>query len=171
MPGEPKTIGRYEVKRVLGHGAMGLVYLAFDPLLKRPLAIKTVREFGPDAESTLARFQPDLLRHPGWYREAICAEAWLIKGDWELSHGQPANASLAQAKTLADTALQANPQAGAIQALQGLVRLLELKLNPSQAPALRRLAQERLRLAQKLSGSSELCRRLEVGLHAYPGGR
>ena len=52
MPGEPKTIGRYEVQRELGHGAMGVVYLAFDPLLKRPLAIKTVREFGADAEST-----------------------------------------------------------------------------------------------------------------------
>lgn len=69
MPGEPHRIGRYEVKRELGHGAMGVVYLAFDPLLKRPLAIKTVREFGPDAESTLVRFQREAeisarLNHP-----------------------------------------------------------------------------------------------------------
>lgn len=69
MPGEPHRIGRYEVKRELGHGAMGVVYLAFDPLLKRLLAIKTVREFGPDAESTLVRFQREAeisarLNHP-----------------------------------------------------------------------------------------------------------
>ena len=69
MPGEPHRIGRYEVKRELGHGAMGVVYLAFDPLLKRLLAVKTVREFGPDAESTLVRFQREAeisarLNHP-----------------------------------------------------------------------------------------------------------
>jgi serine/threonine-protein kinase len=69
MPGEPKKIGRYEVSRVLGHGAMGVVYLAFDPLLKRPLAIKTVREFGSDPEASLLRFQREAeisarLSHP-----------------------------------------------------------------------------------------------------------
>jgi serine/threonine-protein kinase len=69
MPSEPKTIGRYEVKRVLGHGAMGTVYLAFDPLLKRPLAIKTVREFDADLDSALVRFQREAeisarLNHP-----------------------------------------------------------------------------------------------------------
>jgi serine/threonine-protein kinase len=69
MPSEPKTIGRYEVKRVLGHGAMGTVYLAFDPLLKRPLAIKTVREFDADLDSALLRFQREAeisarLNHP-----------------------------------------------------------------------------------------------------------
>ena len=69
MPGEPKAIGRYEVKRVLGHGAMGIVFLAFDPLLKRPLAIKTVRDAGADQESTLLRFQREAqisarLNHP-----------------------------------------------------------------------------------------------------------
>ena len=69
MPGEPRRIGRYEVRRVIGQGAMGMVYLAFDPLLKRPLAIKVVREFGADLESTLLRFQREAeisarLNHP-----------------------------------------------------------------------------------------------------------
>ena len=69
MPGEPRTIGRYEVQHELGHGAMGVVYLAFDPLLKRPLAIKTVRDLGGDIEATLARFQREAevsarLNHP-----------------------------------------------------------------------------------------------------------
>jgi serine/threonine-protein kinase len=68
-PSEPKTIGRYEVKRLLGHGAMGMVYLAFDPLLKRLLAVKTVRDFDADVASTLLRFQREAeisarLNHP-----------------------------------------------------------------------------------------------------------
>jgi len=69
MRSDPKTIGRYEVIRVLGHGAMGVVYLAFDPLLKRPLAIKTVRDSGVGARPSLTRFQREAeisarLNHP-----------------------------------------------------------------------------------------------------------
>lgn len=36
----PQKIGRYEVERLLGHGGMAVVYLARDPLMKRPVAIK-----------------------------------------------------------------------------------------------------------------------------------
>jgi serine/threonine protein kinase len=36
----PQQIGRYVVERVLGKGAFGKVYLARDPLLERPVAIK-----------------------------------------------------------------------------------------------------------------------------------
>lgn len=41
---EPSRFGRYEVKRVLGEGQMGTVYLAKDPLIGRPVAIKVIRE-------------------------------------------------------------------------------------------------------------------------------
>jgi serine/threonine protein kinase/formylglycine-generating enzyme required for sulfatase activity len=36
----PEHIGRYHVERILGHGGFGLVYLAHDDQLRRPVAIK-----------------------------------------------------------------------------------------------------------------------------------
>jgi eukaryotic-like serine/threonine-protein kinase len=40
---EPKSLGRYEIRGVLGKGAMGLVYDGYDAKLKRRVAIKTIR--------------------------------------------------------------------------------------------------------------------------------
>ena len=37
------TVGRYEILKELGQGAMGVVYLARDPKIQRHLAIKTIR--------------------------------------------------------------------------------------------------------------------------------
>ncbi|HSF16865.1 MAG TPA: TonB family protein [Vicinamibacteria bacterium] len=44
MQGEiPKRIDRYEILEAIGFGAMGAVYKAFDPIIKRPVAVKTLR--------------------------------------------------------------------------------------------------------------------------------
>src|SRR5512134_953087 len=70
----PATIGRYQITGSLGYGAMGAVYKAFDPLIKRPLAIKTVRldipRSSPQYLSFIDRFQHEAqisgtLSHPG----------------------------------------------------------------------------------------------------------
>jgi formylglycine-generating enzyme required for sulfatase activity/tRNA A-37 threonylcarbamoyl transferase component Bud32 len=78
-----KTIGRYQVKRWLAAGAMGEIYEAHDPVIDRPVAIKTVRreliERG-DADVWLARFQHEVraagrLQHPNIVMVHDCGEA------------------------------------------------------------------------------------------------
>jgi serine/threonine-protein kinase len=56
----PAKIGRYEVRELLGEGAFGRVFLAFDPRLNRPVAIKLPK---PDG------FTDDM-------RERFVREAW-----------------------------------------------------------------------------------------------
>ena len=38
----PTKLGRYEIQSEIGHGAMGVVYKASDPVLDRIVAIKTI---------------------------------------------------------------------------------------------------------------------------------
>ncbi len=40
----PKRIGKYEIIREVGKGAMGVVYEGYDPLIKRKVAVKTARK-------------------------------------------------------------------------------------------------------------------------------
>ncbi|ASW03518.1 serine/threonine-protein kinase [Paraburkholderia aromaticivorans] len=51
----PRQVGRYQVERVLGRGAMSTVYLATDPHIQRQVALKTIRaELLNDAHGTAA---------------------------------------------------------------------------------------------------------------------
>ena len=57
----PSAIGRYEIKRLLGSGAMGSVYLAEDPRIKRKVAVKVVKmdamNSDADRQEYMLRFQ------------------------------------------------------------------------------------------------------------------
>jgi serine/threonine protein kinase len=44
----PSSLGRYQIQSELGHGAMGTVYRALDPVLERTVAIKTLNPDLPD---------------------------------------------------------------------------------------------------------------------------
>jgi len=57
---DPTRLGKYEITGVLGKGAMGVVYQGFDPLIERPVAIKTIRKDTLDADllpQFMARFK------------------------------------------------------------------------------------------------------------------
>jgi class 3 adenylate cyclase/tRNA A-37 threonylcarbamoyl transferase component Bud32 len=54
------TIGKYELRREVGRGAMGIVYEGWDPAIERRVAVKVIRQDQLDsaeAEEILARFQ------------------------------------------------------------------------------------------------------------------
>ena len=70
----PKRLGKYDITGVLGEGAMGVVYMGFDPDIRRPVALKTIRRQltdGSDFAATIsARFRNEAqaagrLAHPG----------------------------------------------------------------------------------------------------------
>ena len=54
---QPEKFGRYEVIKVLGQGAMGLVYKAVDPVIERAVAIKVIQANPGLGEVELERMQ------------------------------------------------------------------------------------------------------------------
>src|SRR3989304_4409607 len=65
----PLNFGKFEILADLGQGAMGKVYRAHDPILDRPVALKTVSPALLTGKDPLARFQREAraaarLQHP-----------------------------------------------------------------------------------------------------------
>ena len=60
--GVPTTLGRYQVLKELGRGAMGVVYLGKDPTIQRSVAIKTMRLDDIDKEEELKEFRDRFFR-------------------------------------------------------------------------------------------------------------
>lgn len=66
----PEQVGPYRVERELGRGSFGVVYLAFDPDLRRSVAVKLLHTGRLDQPEALRRFQREAcaiarLQHPG----------------------------------------------------------------------------------------------------------
>lgn len=64
----PRTLGRFQLKRLPGHGGFGKVYLAFDPQLERNVAIKVLTAAG-NSPIRIQRFMLEAksaarLKHP-----------------------------------------------------------------------------------------------------------
>ena len=72
MSEPPVKLGKYELRRELGRGAMGVVYEAFDPSIERIVALKTIRRDqleGAEGQDVIGRFQREAkaagrLNHP-----------------------------------------------------------------------------------------------------------
>ena len=82
-------LGKYEIRRELGRGAMGVVYEAYDPMIKRRVALKTIRPdqlTGERPEDVVARFRREAqaagrLSHPNIVLIYDCDEddgTWFI---------------------------------------------------------------------------------------------
>jgi serine/threonine protein kinase len=69
----PQQVGKYEVLDILGRGGMGIVYLGYDRVIDRRIAIKAIRKdilAAADSQEVMARFQREAmaagrLAHPG----------------------------------------------------------------------------------------------------------
>jgi hypothetical protein len=84
------VVGKYERLDVLGHGTSGVVYLAWDTLLRRQVALKEIRVDGVDLERVLDEARVlDRLRHPHIVRvNGVDQIDGMVLIDMELIAGQ-----------------------------------------------------------------------------------
>ena len=69
QPAVPRTLGKYEVRRLLGKGSMGMVFLGYDPGLERHVAIKIMGSASVSDARMRERFEREAkavarLKHP-----------------------------------------------------------------------------------------------------------
>jgi TonB family protein len=104
-PPRPKRFGRYVVEDEIGDGAMGRVYRCADPLMKRPVAVKTVKSeylTRETAEEYLRRFRREAqaagrLSHPNIVAIFDVGETWFVM---EYLEGRTLSSLLAERRKL-----------------------------------------------------------------------
>ena len=68
----PATFGQYRMQKLLGHGAMGEVYLADDETLGRQVALKVPRKSVFERPDSLARFHREARAYAKLRHQNIC---------------------------------------------------------------------------------------------------
>jgi eukaryotic-like serine/threonine-protein kinase len=92
----PMSIGRYEVRSLLGEGAMGCVYRAFDPVRRVEVAVKTLKEPFASDPRVLERFRREAdvvsrFAHPGLVAVDEVGEGYFVQ---EVVEGESLEARL-----------------------------------------------------------------------------
>jgi len=70
--GLPRELGRYRLEKVLGEGAMGMVYLALDKTLHRRVALKIPKFKGEDDADQIKRFHREARAAAALHHRNIC---------------------------------------------------------------------------------------------------
>jgi serine/threonine-protein kinase len=110
----PERVGRYEVRGLVGEGAMGRVYRAYDPRMGREVAVKTLKAPFATNERALLRLKREaevvgLFSHPSLLPVFDVGRDYIVQ---ELAEGESLAARLARAGAL--PALDALPILSAI---------------------------------------------------------
>jgi len=79
-----KKIGIYEVERELGRGGMGVVFLAHQPALERPVVIKALRRDLSASEDVAERFSREAQAAAGIHHQnVVCVyDTFSWRGEW-----------------------------------------------------------------------------------------
>ena len=74
----PRCFGKYEILETIDSGAMGVVYLAYDPVIDRRVAVKTIRRQTLDAVADISyEAGPGVIQR--MYRQRMAA----VQADFE----------------------------------------------------------------------------------------
>ncbi len=176
-PAELRTIGKYQLQRIVGGGSFGVVYLAIDSVLDRPVALKLPRLEVLLDEGKRARFAVEAetaasLEHPGIVR---VYEAGLAGPEPFIAMAYGDGPNLAEW-------MAANSNAHSWQALAALVAeialavdyahqhgVLHRDLKPANILMVQRTSPVALRLQQELASLGRLPMLTDFGLARFLG--